>query len=104
MAVMTGEITAKTWRVADVAIRVLATFFLTTVVAESLPAAGDTPARLLYVQRGNDKIIASNVLFSRSDKFRLSARESVAQQMTDNAVLVLATNRSLIGYSVYTAS
>jgi hypothetical protein len=104
MAVMTGEITAKTWRVADVAIRVLAAFFLTTVVAESLPAAGDTPARLLYVHRENDKIIASNVLFSRSDEFRLSAQESVAQQMTDNAVLVLATNRSLIGYSVYTAS
>jgi len=104
MAAMTGEITSKMGRAADVAIQVLAGFLLSAGLAEPLYAADDAPARLLYVHRENDKIIASNVLFSRSDEFRLSAQENVARQLTDNAVLVLATNRRLIGYSVYTAS
>ena len=64
----------------------------------------DTPARLLYVVREDDRFIASNVLFSRSDEFKLSAQERVVEERTDNAVLVIATNRRLIAYSVYTAS
>lgn len=64
----------------------------------------EVPARLLYVVREDDRFIASNVLFSRTDEFELSAQERVAQERTDNAVLVVATNRRLIAYSVYTAS
>jgi len=66
--------------------------------------SGDAPARLLYVVREADRFIASNVLFSRSDEFKLSAQERVVEERTDNAVLVIATNRRLIAYSVYTAS
>ena len=86
------------------AIGMLACVFFTVAPVESVSAADEPPARLLYVHRDGDKFIASNVLFSRSDEFQLSAQESVKQQLTDNAILVVATNRRLIGYSVYTAS
>ena len=104
MAVMTGEPSTKMGRTFGLAIYMIACFFVLAVPAESLIAGDDAPARLLYVHRENDKIIASNVLFSRSDEFRLSAQEKVKQQLTDNAILVVATNRRLIAYSVYTAS
>jgi hypothetical protein len=104
MAVMTGELPTKKRHTRGLATCILGGFLTLAVPVESLTAADDTPARLLYVHRENDKIIASNVLFSRSDEFRLSAQESVEQQLTDNAILVLATNRRLIAYSVYTAS
>jgi hypothetical protein len=64
----------------------------------------DTPARLLYVVREDDKFIASNILFSRTDEFQLAAQERVAAERSGNAVLVVATNRRLIAYSVYRAS
>lgn len=64
----------------------------------------EPPARLLYVVIENDKLIASNILFSRTDEFDLSAQERIAEQREDNAVVVVATNRRLIAYSVYTAS
>ena len=86
------------------AIGMLVCIFFTAAPFESVSAADEPPARLLYVHRDGDKFIASNVLFSRSDEFQLSAQESVKQQLTDNAILVVATNRRLIGYSVYTAS
>lgn len=64
----------------------------------------EAPAKLLYVVREDDKFIASNILFSRTDEFKLAAQERVALERSDNAVLVVATNRRLIAYSVYTAS
>jgi len=66
-------------------------------------AGDEAPARLLYVVREGDTVVASNVLFGRSDELRLSAREIVLQQQEDNAVVVLETNQRLIAYSVYTA-
>lgn len=87
----------------------VATGILVTAVLAMSPhvsalAADDSPARLLYVVQEDKKIIASNVLFSRSDELRLNAQETIDQKLTDNAILVMATNRRLIGYSVYTAS
>ena len=72
--------------------------------ALSQGARDEPPARLLYVVREGDTFIASNVLFSRTDEFELAAQERVAEERRDNAVLVVATNRRLIGYSVYTAA
>ncbi len=87
-----------------VATGVLAAAVLAMSPLVSALAADDSPARLLYVVQEDKKIIASNVLFSRSDEFRLNAQEAIDQKLTDNAILVMATNRRLIGYSVYTAS
>lgn len=79
---------------------------LAVVPATAVPqgARSEPPARLLYVIREGDTYIASNVLFSRTDEFELAAQERVAEERRDNAVLIVATNRRLIGYSVYTAA
>ena len=101
---MTGNSPNSRRRPAKFVLSVLIGLQLASLPVGISLAADDQPARLLYVVRDNDKIIASNVLFSRSDEFRLSAQERVDRQLTDNAILVVATNRRLIGYSVYTAS
>ncbi|MGI9265501.1 MAG: hypothetical protein ACR2QU_11280 [Gammaproteobacteria bacterium] len=101
---MNGKSANNRMRMTRFAICILTGLQLAASPVELALAADDQPARLLYVVTEDDKIIASNVLFSRSDEFRLSAQEKVDKQLTDNAVLVVATNRRLIGYSVYTAS
>ena len=79
---------------------------LAVVPATAVPqgARGEPPARLLYVVREGDTFIASNVLFSRTDEFELAAQERVTEERRDNAILIVATNQRLIGYSVYTAA
>jgi hypothetical protein len=66
-------------------------------------AGDEPPPRLLYVFREGDTVVASNVLFGRSDELELTARETVVRQEEDSAVVVLETNQRLIAYSVYTA-
>jgi hypothetical protein len=66
-------------------------------------AGDEVPARLLYVVRDGDTVVASNVLFGRSDELTLSAREVILRQQEDAAVAVLETNQRLVAYSVYTA-
>lgn len=66
-------------------------------------AGDEPPPRLLYVVREGDTVVASNVLFGRSDVFDLAARETVVRQEEDSAVVVLETNQRLVAYSVYTA-
>jgi hypothetical protein len=75
-------------------------------LAAQIPPFADPepPARLLYVVFEDKRIVASNILFSRSDEFELSAQEQIAERREDNAVVVVATNRRLIAYSVYTAA
>lgn len=66
--------------------------------------ADESPAKLVYVVRDGDVIVASNILFSRSDELELIAQEKVLRQEEDNAIVVLLTNQRLVGYSVYTAA
>ena len=66
--------------------------------------AQEQPAKLVYIVRDGDTIVASNVLFSRSDTFRLKAQERVIREAIDNAVVVVQANKRLIAYSVYTAA
>jgi hypothetical protein len=84
----------------------LAVCLIVPPLAAQVPPFADPepPARLLYVVVEDDRITASNILFSRSDEFRLSALEQIAEQREGNAVVVVATNRRLIAYSVYTAA
>ena len=75
------------------------------IVSPGLALASDEPpARLLYIVREGDAVVASNVLFGRSDEFKLAAREAIARQEEGNAIVVLLTNQRLIAYSVYTAA
>ncbi len=94
------------WRIAAGVLAALQLLCLGGVqlLLPALARAGDeAPARLLYVVREDGKVVASNVLFGRSDELQLSAREVVLEQQEDSAVVVLETNQRLVAYSVYTA-
>jgi hypothetical protein len=68
-------------------------------------AATDAPpARQLYWHVEGDRVIVSNIRFSRTDELRLGGRESIEETASATAMLVVVTNRRFIGYSVYTAS
>lgn len=69
----------------------------------AVPAEGP-PARQLFWHVEGDRVIVSNVRFSRTDELRLRGRESIEETASSTAMLVIATNRRFIGYSVYTAS
>ncbi len=68
------------------------------------PGPDESPARQLFWHRDGDRVIVSNVRFSRTDEFTLAGRESLEATASSNAMLVLVTNRRFVAYSVYTAS
>ena len=86
----------------------LRTIVCSMVLAFGIPAAvaQEPPARLLYVTSDvdSDRIIVSNIQFSRTDDFTLAGREKIEDQRVSNAVAVFQTNRRLIAYSVFVAS
>jgi hypothetical protein len=73
-----------------------------------LPAAAaapdSPPPRLIFWHMEGDRVIVSNIRFSRTDELRLRGREQVEETASSTAMLVLVTNQRFIGYSVYTAS
>ncbi|MEJ2522858.1 MAG: hypothetical protein P8080_08270 [Gammaproteobacteria bacterium] len=72
--------------------------------AVAQPGSEEPPARQLFWHREGDRVIVSNVRFSRTDEFTLAGRESLESTASSNAMLVLITNRRFVAYSVYTAS
>lgn len=68
------------------------------------PGPEEPPARQLFWHREDDRIIVSNVRFSRTDELVLAGREQIEATADSSAMLVLVTSRRFIGYSVYTAS
>ena len=63
-----------------------------------------TVPKLVYLIVDEDKLIASNIKFSRFDELTLGAKESVTEHAAGNAVIVIVTNKQIVAYSVYTAS
>jgi hypothetical protein len=86
--------------------RTLRAFLACLLLAVALPAmASDAPpARLLFWHLEGDRVMVSNVRFSRTDEFRLRGRERIESTADAAAMLVLVTNQRYIAYSVYTAS
>jgi hypothetical protein len=72
--------------------------FAPAIVAE------DGIPKLVYLLAEEDKLIASNIKFNRFDEMKLQAKEHVLEHAVGNAVIVVVTNKRIIGYSVYTAS
>jgi hypothetical protein len=66
--------------------------------------AEDGVPKLVYLLAEEDKLIASNIKFNRFDEMKLQAKEKVLEHAVGNAVIVVVTNKRIIGYSVYTAS
>jgi len=64
----------------------------------------EPPARQIFWHREGDRIIVSNVRFSRTDELVLGGREQLEETADSTAMLVLVTSRRFIAYSVYTAS
>ncbi len=64
----------------------------------------EPPARQLFWHREGDRIIVSNVRFSRTDELVLAGRERLEDTADSAAMLVLVTSRRFVAYSVYTAS
>lgn len=74
------------------------------LVPAAAVAADTPPPRLIYWHMEEDRVIVSNIRFSRTDELRLRGREQIEDTASSTAMLVLVTNQRFIGYSVYTAS
>jgi len=57
------------------------------------------PKQVDLVVEGN-RLVASNVRFSRFDEHRLNAQERIADSQVGKAVIVVATNQNFIAYGV----
>lgn len=55
------------------------------------------PKQVDLVVEGN-RLVASNVRFSRFDEYRLNAQERIADRKVGNAVIVVVTNQNFIAY------
>ena len=55
------------------------------------------PKQVDLVIEGN-RLVASNVRFSRFDEYRLNAQERIADTQVGNAVIVVVTNQNFIAY------
>jgi hypothetical protein len=66
--------------------------------------AEDGIPKLVYLMMDDGKLIASNIKFNRFDDEKLQAKEKVLENAVGNAVIVVVTNKRIIGYSVYTAT
>ncbi|HEU4617962.1 MAG TPA: hypothetical protein VFV10_07965 [Gammaproteobacteria bacterium] len=60
---------------------------------------GDVPKQVDLVVDG-DRLVASNVRFSRFDEWKLGARERVKETAIGEAVIVVVTNQHIIAYGV----
>ena len=67
-------------------------------------ADDESVPKLVYLIEDDDTLIASNIKFNRFDEVKLKAKEKVVNYAEGNAVIIVATNQRIIGYSVYTAS
>lgn len=87
----------------DEPVRFLPALLLFLSVGSSVSAENGIP-KLVYLMIDDDKLIASNIKFNRFDDMKLQAKEKVLEHAVGNAVIVVITNKRIIGYSVYTAT
>jgi hypothetical protein len=64
-----------------------------------LIASEAVPKQVHLIVQGN-RLIASNVLFSRFDALKLNARERIIEQVEAEAVIIVVTNQRIIGYGL----
>ena len=64
-----------------------------------LIASEAVPKQVHLIVQGN-RLIASNVLFSRFDELKLNARERIIEQAEAEAVIIVVTNQRIIGYGL----
>lgn len=64
------------------------------------PHAQETVPKQVHLVIDGNRLIASNVKFSRFDDLKLDARERVRDSAVGEAVILVATNQRIIGYGV----
>ena len=67
--------------------------------AQAQVSSGDVPKQVHLVVDGN-RLLASNVRFSRFDELKLEGRERVQKTAVGEAVIIVITNQRLIAYGV----
>ena len=67
--------------------------------ANAQATSGEVPKQVHLVVDGN-RLVASNVRYSRFDELKLDAQESVRDTSTGEAVIVVVTNQRIIAYGV----
>ena len=67
--------------------------------ANAQAASSEVPKQVHLVVDGN-RLVASNVRYSRFDELKLDAQESVRDTSTGEAVIVVVTNQRIIAYGV----
>ena len=82
---------------------VAATVLLQFAAAAHGQSEGNTP-RVLFLFREDDRLIASNVQFSRFDEIKLVANEKVQEKVVAESVAVVTTNERIIAYSALIAA
>ena len=69
--------------------------------AGSLVMASEAQEKVLFLIKDSDRLVASNILFSRFDELKMSAKEEIVQQEVAEAVAVVVTNQRIIAYGAY---
>jgi hypothetical protein len=69
------------------------------VSANAQITSGDVPKQVHLVVDGN-RLVASNVRYSRFDELRLDAQENVHDTSVGEAVIIVVTNQRIIAYGV----
>ena len=67
----------------------------------SLTQASEAQEKVLFLIKDADRLVASNILFSRFDELKMSAKEEIVQQEVAEAVAVVVTNQRIIAYGAY---
>jgi len=67
--------------------------------ANAQATSGEIPKQVHLVVDGN-RLVASNVRYSRFDELKLDAQETVRDTSTGEAVIVVVTNQRIIAYGV----
>jgi len=75
------------------------TIILSPSCVYSQDGSQSVPKQVDLIVEGN-RIVASNIRFSRFDDHRLNAQERIIDSHIGQAVIVLVTNQRIIGYGV----
>ncbi len=67
-------------------------------VAPGFTQASETVAKQVHLIVNGNRLIASNVRFSRFDDLKLQAQEQLGEQIEGQAVIVVVTNQRLLAY------
>jgi len=85
---------------ARLAVVALATATLTWIVPGGAQPSEAVAKQVHLVVNGN-RLIASNVRFSRFDELKLQAQEQLEEQIEGEAVIVVVTNQRLLAYGAF---